>query len=264
MVELSGGKHFIWKIFDTLIDSVDDSVRIRDFTVGTYWTAVMTDDGSLGLAPSIHERYQRFEFSTEPRQGMLLSDMAAGLKSWNYAEASLALAAVNAFFNRSDRIPADAEIHPGGRRSRGAFLKFCESNTKDRHTLFSEPMYERDELRSAPGIIDIIRRNTDRTYRDYPYTAYRKLIPDCDQVVVGGTSFVDKISGPVLERAFECGVFSVLWGMDIPLCTALFEENIDQITGFIADDPETCLRLVKRAATREDIIRFGHFVTINK
>lgn len=159
-------------------------IRIKDFAAGTYWTAVLTEDGVLGLAPSIRERYQRFPFDIEPVTGMPICDMAPGLKSWNYIEASIALAAVNAFFNRPDRMPDKAEIYPGGRRSRNVFTKFCESHTKDRRTLFSEPMYERDELRNIPGMIDILRRDEDRTYRDYLYTAYRELLPSCDQLTV--------------------------------------------------------------------------------
>ena len=69
----------MWDIYDSLIVSVDDSIRLKDFAVGTYWTAVLTEDGSLGLAPSVYERYQRFPFSTDPKPGMLLSEAAAGL-----------------------------------------------------------------------------------------------------------------------------------------------------------------------------------------
>ena len=94
---------------------------------------------------------------------MLLSEAAAGLKSWNYAEASLALAAVNAFHNRPERIPAEAEIYPGGRRSRGAFVKFCEANTKDKHTLFSEPMYAMSSTASPEESIFSVVTRTEHT-----------------------------------------------------------------------------------------------------
>ena len=32
----------MWDIYDSLIVSVDDSIRLKDFAVGTYWTAVLT------------------------------------------------------------------------------------------------------------------------------------------------------------------------------------------------------------------------------
>ena len=101
-------------------------------------------------------------------------------------------------------------------------------------------MYERDELRNIPGRIDILRRDEDRTYRDYLYTAYRQLLPSCDQLVIGGKSFVSKLAGPMLRLAAESGKKTLLWGMDIPLCPNLFETGISHITGFIADDPEEC------------------------
>ena len=254
----------MWEIYDVLISSADSDIRIKDFAAGTYWTAVMTEDGILGLSPSIHERYQRFPFGIEPTAGMTAGEMAPGLKSWNYVEASIAMAAVNACFNRPNRIPEDAVVYPGGRRSRGAFAKFCETYTKDRHTLFSELMYERDELQNIPGIIDILRRDEDRTYRDYLYTAYRELMPSCDQLIVSGKSFVSKLAGPMIRLAGETGKKTLLWGMDIPLCPELLRAGISHITGFIVDDPEECFRLVKRGGTRDDIIRCGHFVSIEK
>ncbi len=104
----------MWEIYDVLISSADSDIRIKDFAAGTYWTAVMTEDGILGLSPSIHERYQRFPFGIEPTAGMTAGEMAPGLKSWNYVEASIAMAAVNACFNRPDRIPEDAVVYPGG------------------------------------------------------------------------------------------------------------------------------------------------------
>lgn len=68
----------MWEIYDALISATDDSIRIKDFAAGTYWTAVLTEDGVLGLAPSIRERYQRFPFDIEPVTGMPICDMAPG------------------------------------------------------------------------------------------------------------------------------------------------------------------------------------------
>ena len=66
----------MWETYDVLISSADSDIRIRDFAAGTYWTAVLTEDGVLGLSPSIHERYQRFPFTIEPAAGMKISEMA--------------------------------------------------------------------------------------------------------------------------------------------------------------------------------------------
>ena len=37
----------MWEIYDALISATDDSIRIKDFAAGTYWTAVLTEDGVL-------------------------------------------------------------------------------------------------------------------------------------------------------------------------------------------------------------------------
>ncbi len=256
----------MWRYYDALIKNIDDSMKIKDFAVGTYWTGLLTDDGSLGIAPSIYERYQRFPFTHEPEPGMPLSEFVSSIKSWNYSESSLALAAINAYYNRESRVPKDAEIFPGGRRSRGVFQKFCEAHTKDKHSLFCEPMYERDEsqMQNIPGIFDVIRRDEDRTYRDFIYTAYRELMPGCDQFISGGRSFVTKLAGPIFDYAAECKKDMLLWGIDVPYCEDFFKMGFSHISAFIVDDSQKCLNLIKRGATREDIIRFGHFFSVDR
>lgn len=257
---MTGGRHMMWTLYDRLISSVNESSRtVKDFVVGAGWCIVLTDDDHAGLAPVRTEKWQRFSFGTDIRPGMPLSEAAAALKSWNMHEAALGLAAVNAFFNRSSYVTPEAVVYPGGRRSRGVFMQFCELHTKGRRTLMAEPHYDRDELSQAPGLIDIIRLDTG--YRDYRFNAWEDLMPAADGLLVSGEAVVDKLAGIVVNAALAQQKDVFFWGPDVPLAPVLGDMGIAETTGFIVDDPEKCMWTVKRAGTRDEILRLGHFVT---
>ncbi|MCI6712222.1 MAG: DUF4213 domain-containing protein [Anaerovoracaceae bacterium] len=257
----------MWTFYDRLISSIDnDNITIKDFVVGAEWCIVIADDGTAGLAPVRTEHWRRFEFGVDIKPGMPLSEAAAAVKSWNPHEASLGLAAVNAFFNRESNVTAGAVEYPGGRRSRGVFMQFCEHNTKGRRTVMIEPHYDREELANAPGLIDIVRIGT--TYRDYRFNAWEDLIPQADGIVLSGEAIADKLAGTTVRAASELGRDIYFWGPDIPLAQALADvprasgsSAAVQATGFIVDDAEKCLWTVKRAGNRDEILRLGHFVT---
>ncbi|MBR5228989.1 MAG: hypothetical protein IKV96_04030 [Firmicutes bacterium] len=249
----------MWDIYDRLIETVDDSIKIRDFVVGVRYAAVLTEDGVLGVAPVITEKWDRFPYEVDIEPGMSLSEMVASLKAWNYHESALALAALNAFHNRADRLSADAVHYPGGRRSKGAFFKYCEANTAGKRTVMIEPPYEREEMSSVPGIYDIVRR--DKSFRDYMFNAYEELIPQSDQVLLSGMAIVDKLLSPVLKRAENHR--TIMWGLDVPITTAFADAGVAEVTGFIVDEPEKCMWAIKKSGNRDDILKYGHFATIN-
>lgn len=249
-----------WSIYDRLLDSIKEKDPvIRDFVVGAEWCMVLAEDGTAGLAKVRTEKWQRFPFQVDIRPGMPLAEAAEAIRSWNPYEAALGLAAVNAFFNRESLLSQSHTVYPGGRRSRGVFGQFCEAHTKGRKTLLLEPYYDREELANAPGIIQILRLETG--YRDYRFDAWQELLPEADSLVLSGCSLADKTAGITARAAAREGKDIFLWGPDAPLAPALLAWGISEITGFLVDDAEKCLWTVKRAGTRDDILRLGHFVT---
>ena len=258
----------MWTFYDRLISSINRTdITIKDFVVGAEWCIVVADDGTAGLAPVRTEQWRRFEFGIDIKPGMPLAEAEAAVKSWNPHEAALGLAAINAFFNRASNVTAGAVEFPGGRRSRGVFMQFCEQHTKGRRTVMIEPHYDRDELSNAPGLIDIVRLDT--TYRDYRFNAWEDLIPQADGIIVSGRAIADKLAGTTVKAATDLGKDIFFWGPDIPLSSSLAampreagnSSNVI-ITGFIVDDTEKSLWTVKRAGNRDELLRLGHFVTL--
>lgn len=255
----------MWELYNALIDSVEPGQKLLDLAVGAEWTAVLSEDGGLGLAPTIREAFRRFDSAIKPAKGMDLSELAAAARAWDYYEAALGLAAVNAAHNRPERLPGGAAHRPGGRRSISAFITFCKENLGGKHSLLIDPMYLRENMNNVPGLFDITRRDT--TYRDYPSSAYLELVPACDQLIMSGTPLVDKYAEPILKLAARAAGPSQapvirFWGIDVPMTSVLKDFSVHDITGFLADDPEQVLWTVKRGGSRDDILRLGHFATI--
>lgn len=254
----------MWELYDNLIEGMTDEERIEDFVIGPFWTAVLSDRGSVGLAPVIIDNIVRFDFSFAPEKGMSLNEAAGHLKSWNFFEASLALASVNAYYNAPDRVEKTWEENrreelPGGRRSKKAFRIFCEEHEKDR-VLMSEPIYDRDEISEMSGIIDVLRNRPD--FRDYLATAWDELIPASDLLVMSGRSIMEKSAEKMLDRASAESVKIAWWGVDVPLAPALKRSGDAELWGFVADKPQELMNLSRRAMQRDDFLKTGHFIII--
>ena len=248
----------MWKLYEDLLASVaEDTSGIRDFTVGPEWCAVLAEDGTIGLSRVQAELWQRQPFQIDFRPGMRLKEAVPAVRSWNPLEAALGLASLNAYFNKPENLPADAVLYPSGRRSRGVFMQFCEEHTKGKKTLMIEPAYNRDELSAVPGVIDVIRMVPED--RDYRFNAWEDRLPEADSVVLSGAAFREKLAPPIAAGAVAAGKELLAWGPEMPIAPVLAKYGFVQITGFIVDDPEKCLWLVKRAANRDELLRTGHF-----
>ena len=256
----------MWELYEILLSGIDDLEKVEDFLIGPRWSAVLSSSGSVGLAPVILEKYDRFDFSYQPEKGMTLKEFASHAGSWNFMEASLAIAAVNAFYNSPGRLAGPDEsgkekrILPGGRRARHSFRTFCEEITAEGKTVLAEPVYDNDEVAEVPGRMDVLRRDTE--FRDYYLSSYRELIPEADRLVLSGKTLVDKTAGPMLERALESGAQVYLFGPDVPLCPALKGLGVAGIWGFTVDKADQLMQMARANMQRDLFLRQGHFVVM--
>lgn len=262
----------MWELYDTLLEGIRESETVEDFLIGPRWAVVLSSSGSAGIAPVIVEQTDRFEFSFQPVRGMPLREVASYVKSWNLMEASLALAAVNAFYNRSqteseeteDSLPGSAihfteprRVLPGGRRVRHTFRTFCQEKTAEGTTVLAEPVYQQEELAELPGRRKVLRSITQS--REYYYSAYRELIPEADRLVLSGKTFVEKTAEPLIGQAVSNRKEVFLFGPDIPMCPALRQHGIHAVWGFVVDRPQELMQIARVNMARDAFLRLGHF-----
>lgn len=218
-------------LYDALIDGVESRETVKGAVPGERWALVETEKTS-GMAMftgghSIAPMYGRFE-------GFTLREAAEAVKSWNLEEASLGLAAANAFYNTPERLDA-----LGARVSMDVFYT-DGIDLRGRTVGVIGHMNGPRGLREQAKAVYTLERAPQEG--DYPDSACDWILPRCDLVLITGSSLVNKTLPHLLELCEGASV--ILTGPSVPLCPALLDCGIDRIAGMAIAD---------RAALRERV-----------
>lgn len=228
----------MWELYDTLINGIPDSVTVEDFVEGPYWTAVKSDAGGIGLAMKINVE-TRPPVCGSVEKGMKLRRLAEAAKSWNFAEASLGVAAINAFYNtkeRTSKLGIDLTQHP---RKHEAFAFHRERFTGKKVAVVGHFPYLETEL-SPICELSILERKPQKG--DFPDSACEYILAEQDFVFITGAALVNKTLPRLLELSRSAYV--VMTGPSVPLCGDLFGFGADNLSGYVVLDAARCFELV--------------------
>ena len=211
-------------LYDCLLRQVDSEQTITDVLSGKLWACVSTD-ASLGIAMATAGNSIPPIYPTGLK-GLPLAEAAKALKSWNLEEASLAMATVNAALNTAARVDAydcyvPLEIHYSDD------LDFTGKTVGIvGHMHGSRRMHQQ-----AKQIYYLERSPKDG---DYPDPACELLLPQCDIVLITGSSFINKTLPRLLQLSADA--YTVLTGPSVPLCPELLDYGIDRLAGLAITD----------------------------
>jgi uncharacterized protein (DUF4213/DUF364 family) len=218
----------LFELYDKLIELASSDEKI-DFAGSFPDWAVVGVGGSLGLSMNTEGK------SREPLTsllnnplGMKICDAAPAIKSWNFEEASLALAAVNAVLNTKERLSALGCYEPYKNYStRGLDLKGKTVGLVG-HLKF--PVEKQDEVKK----IYTFERNPQEG--DYPDTAEEYILPSCDIVLISGSTLVNKTLPRLLELTKNA--HTILIGPSVPMTPELLDFGIDTLAGLVITNTE--------------------------
>jgi hypothetical protein len=216
-------KHDFFALYDALIAGVKSADPIEYARLGERWALIETASAS-GMAMFTEGHSIEPVFPSLP--GLSLCEASGAVKSWNLEEASLGLAAANAFYNTPARIEA-----------LGAQTTMDVYSTEgiDLHGLtvgIIGHMRGPKGLREQAKAVWTIERAPQEG--DYPDSACDLLLPQCDLVLITGSSLVNKTLPHLLELCERATV--ILTGPSVPLCPALLDCGIDRIAGMAIAD----------------------------
>ena len=86
----------MWTFYDRLIDGIDECITVDRVVSGASWTVVKAGE-YCGLSANIEGRRTSPDFPAF--RGKSLREVARLCKSWDFAEAAIGAAAVNAYYN---------------------------------------------------------------------------------------------------------------------------------------------------------------------
>lgn len=233
----------MWKIYDQLISQIPEYLKVSEVIVGTKWSMVRTSE-NVGVAMSINE-------TTTPSilkhsfAKLALKDLAVLIKSWDFHEASIGLAAINAYYNSKEQITNNIiKQSPQTNwhisyEDEDIFDLYSETiNGKKVAVIGHFPNLE--QRIAVNNHLSILERNPQKG--DYPDTACEYILPEQDYVFITGSAFVNKTMPRLLQLSKNAKI--ILVGPSVPIASLLFDYGVLELGGFIATNHSLCKNVV--------------------
>lgn len=221
-----------WFLYDELLDSIPSTECVKSFTCGDHWLMVESDGGGVGLA-------QHFPLPQGGRQaqdarydilGKPLRQVAECVKSWDFNEASIGLAAMNAANNSMALVPHSALQTAASGRQGDAFSYFMSEARGKKVAVIGH----------FPGL-NLLRQNCELSILernpqpgDIPDSAAEYILPHQDFVFITGTTFINKTITRLLELTRQARVCMV--GPSTPMNPLLFRHGLTSLSGLVVAD----------------------------
>jgi len=235
----------MWEIYDALIHGIPEDYITDEIICGTIHSYVRSGEG-VGIA-SFRPYETRMPMFTKNLIGLSLREVATCIKSWNFVEASIGAAAINAYYNnpvvaRENRVDFSAAMRVEDRKFDPFIMSQNEVKGKKVAVVGHFPHLES----LLEPICDFAIIEWDPEEGDYPYPACEYLLPECDYVYLTCTSLVDKTLPRLLELSKNAKRITMV-GPGTPLAPVLFDYGLGDLSGFIVKDTSRMARIVAGA-----------------
>jgi uncharacterized protein (DUF4213/DUF364 family) len=224
----------MWEIYDELIEAVPAHSRVRHAVAGLHWCAVQAE--SLGLAMSPREGAA--EIAGAGRiAGMATRDLARWVKSWNWYEAAIGLAAINAALNAPEGVEACGLALDGG--SCDDVFTFLMEEMRGKRVAVVGHFRNLQRVADICDLAILERRPQDG---DLPDPACEYILADRDIVIVTATTLINKTLPRLLQLCRKTRV--VVAGPSTPLTPLLLDRGVEMLGGLVVHDAEKIRTLV--------------------
>lgn len=244
-----------WEMYDELIEGIPADVLVKDYCLGVNWSYVEAESG-CGVSYTCRGGAKGSE--GRDFRGLPLREMAKLSKSWSFDEATLGIAAMNAWYGQQKLLePLGVEYEERRELPDGTIHKMDAF----------ELLRPRIEARGGANVVVIghfphvdriaeyanltVLERSCRTELDTPDPACEYVIPEADLVFQTGVTLENKTAPRLLELAKDAYV--TLVGPSVVMSPVLFEHGADMLAGSIVGDAER----VKHAVKSGGMMRFG-------
>jgi len=215
----------MWELYDSLIEGVMSDETIEEVITGDTWTYVKAA-GRCGIAMTTRAESRPPRITPSEYRGLPLRQAAKLITSWNFTEASVGMAAINAFYNTPARLKELGALQPGH--------QFCTAGMEvkgKRIGMVGHLRMTENPLAGAKEIC-IVERNPQEN--DYPDSACEYLFPACDVVIITGSAFTNKTMPRLLQICHNSKV--VVTGPSVPMAPCLLRFGITRLAGLAITD----------------------------
>lgn len=243
-----------WELYDRLIAGIPGDLPVEDYMNGCAWTMVKTRVG-CGVAYTVHQQTACPDDS-RPIIGAPLREVAQLVKSWNFMEASIGMAAINSWYNTPERMKAlGVHTEAEARKKGDAFTVFAPAVQGKKVAVIGH--FPNLETQLKP-ICQLSILEREPLMGDYPDSACEFILEEQDFVFITGMTLINKTLPRLLELVRPDAQLCMV-GPSVPLSDVLFSYGVDHLSGFFVDEPAMAMNIV-RQGIHPKIFRSGHMI----
>ncbi|NGM17487.1 hypothetical protein GMI70_05660 [Eggerthellaceae bacterium zg-893] len=244
------GKATAWELYDRLIEGVPAGIAVRDYCLGTHWSYVKAD---CGMGISFTTKGGSPYKTKDDLRKVELRDVAGLAKSWCFEEASLGVAALNAWYSRPEMIDGlgalyddPTELPDGTIRKLDAFEAWrprIEAAHPDgnAHVVVVGHFPHVDRIEEYAQLT-VLERNCTSPI-DTPDPACEYVMPLADYAFITGVTIINKTCPRLLQLTQHAA--TVMTGPSVVMSPLLFEYGANTLAGSVVEDPEKVQFAVK-------------------
>lgn len=232
----------MWELYDQLIEGIPADLTADEILVCKSRTMVRCELG-CGMAMTLDSGAFPSGIEGSPI-GSPLRDLAALIKSWNFTDASIGLAAMNAYYN--------SEAHVTELKARISQLCPDDGTQTEDAFLYYQPLVAGKKVatighfayldRRFAGICDLSILEREQQKGDYPDSACEYILQDQDYVFITGATLINKTLPRLLQL---CGTAQViLCGPSTVMAPVLYDYGVDDLAGFMVQDADLCRQFI--------------------
>ncbi|MBS5450322.1 MAG: DUF364 domain-containing protein [Coriobacteriia bacterium] len=229
-----------WALYDELIAGVPQDACVTDYGMGLHWSYVNAECG-CGVAWTMRGGASGGHGSrgASDLRGRSLREVAELSKSWNFEQATLGVAALNAWYSRRELLDPMGAVYEEQRelapseRKREAFHEFRPMMSGKKVTVIGHFPHVLD-LAECCDELTVLERNCGQS--DTPDPACEYVLPSQDMVFITGTTTMNKTLPRLLELSRNA--LTVMTGPSVVPAPVLFSYGVDVLAGSVVGDPE--------------------------
>lgn len=235
----------MWEIYDILIEEIPEDRIVDELICGRHFAYVRSGDW-VGISGIRYENTRSPVFSGN-LIGAPLKEVAAAIKSWNFPEASVGMAAINAYYNNLCTARNNGVLFSDSKRVEDRmfdpFIAY-QNQVKGKNVAVYGHFTKLESLIEPICNLSIIEWAPQKGH--YPISASEYILPQCDYVFLSNSSFIDKTLPRYIELSKNAAQITMV-GPGTPLAPCLFDYGIDDLSGFIVKDNEKASRIAARS-----------------
>lgn len=210
----------MWTLYDQLIESIPPKEKITAIEQTARWILVVTDT-YVGTAMKFsHEMVGNLEKYI----GAELQTVAELIKSWDFQQASIGLAAINSYLNRKQQLKENQTLMEIDYQD--AFDEIPTAVATNKIGMIGHfPYVDRvPEIKKQLSIFEL-----EPKMGDLPASASEFLLPQMDIVYITASTIVNKTLPRLLTLSQQAK--TVLVGSSCPLSSTFFSQGVQVIAG---------------------------------